>query len=134
MKKYLAVLGLLFGFAAISYAGTPQENLYMGQAPLSGSSIIASSATVLGNNTITLVVSTPTAINSGGSTFNGRNCFTRFVLQVATSTVVTIADNNTTVWTIYGSGLGTTGTNTLSLPEDHLGPFCTATGDRTVLT
>ena len=53
---------------------------------------------------------------------------------MATSTVVTIADNNTTVWTIYGSGLGTTGTNTLSLPEDHLGPFCTATGDRTVFT
>lgn len=134
MKKWLGLFGLLLGLSAVSYAGTPQENLYMGQAPLSGSTILASSATTVGTATLTLTVSTPTAINSGGGTYNGRNCFTRFVVQMATTTVLTIADNNTTVWTINGAGLGTTGTNTLSLPEDHLGPFCTAAGDKTVFT
>lgn len=136
MKKMIAVMGFLLGLATLSYAGTPQES---GQVPfqtgnLSGATILASSATTVGTVTVTLTVSTPTVINSGGSSYNGRNCFTRFVVQMATTTVLTIADNNTTVWTINGAGIGTTGTNTLSLPEDHLGPFCTAAGDRTVFT
>lgn len=136
MKKWLTLVGLLFGLSAISYAATPQENgqIPFQVAPFSGATILASSASTVGTATLTLTVSTPTAINSGGSTINGRNCFTRFLVQIATYTTVTIADNLTTKWTIYGAGLGTTGTNTLSLPEDHLGPWCTAAGDQTVIT
>lgn len=134
MKKWLAVFGLMLGFIGISRAGTPQENYYQGQTPLSGATILTSTATPTSVGTFTLVVATPTVINSGGSTYNGRNCFTRFVVQVATGTVFTIADNNTTVWTLYGQDLGSTSPNTISLPEDHLGPFCTAAGDRTVFT
>lgn len=135
MRKLLAVVGLLFGVVSLSRAGTPQENYYQGQAPLSGATILASTAsTTSAGASIALTVSTPTAINSGGSTYTGRNCFTRILVQMSTSTVLTIADGTTTKWTIYGAGLGTTGTSTLSLPEDHLGPFCTAAGDQTLFT
>ena len=134
MKRLLAVFGLLLGFVAISHAGTPQENLYMSQPPLSGTTILASSATTIGSANLTLTVSTPAVVNSGGGTFNGRNCFTKFVVQMSTYSVLTIADNQTTKWTIYGIGLGTTGVSTISLPEDHLGPWCTAVGDQTIFT
>lgn len=136
MKKYLALIGLMLGIAGVTHAGTPQENgqLPFQTASFSGSTILTSSASTSGTATVTLVVSTPTVINSGGGTYTGRNCFTKFVVQLATTTVMTVADNNTTVWTVFGSGIGTTGTNTISLPEDHLGPFCTAAGDRTVFT
>jgi hypothetical protein len=134
MKKCLVMLGLLLGLASVSHAGTPQENYYNGQAPLSGLTILASSATTVGTATLVLTVSTPTVVNSGGGTFTGRNCFTKFVVQIATTSVLTIADNLTTKWTIYGTAIGTTGTNTLVLPEDHLGPWCTAAGDQTVFT
>lgn len=134
MKKYLLALGLLMGAISMSYAGTPQETFYVGQAPLSGASIFTSTASASSNGNFTLTVATPTAINSGGSTYTGRNCFTRFVVQIPTTTVVTIADGDTTKWTIYGSALGTTGSNTLSLPEDHLGPLCTSANSKTLFT
>jgi hypothetical protein len=135
MKKWLGCLGLLFVVGTV-YAGTPQENYYMGQPPLSAITILASTATTttVGASVFTLTIATPTAINSGGGTFTGRNCFTRFVVQIPTTTVLTIADNFTTKWTINGAGLGTTGTSTLVLPEDHLGPWCTAAGDQTLFT
>ena len=136
MKRLLAVFGLLLGFIAIGHAGTPQENgqVPFQSAPFSGATILTSSATSIIASGLTLNVSTPSVINSGGQAINGRNCFTKFVLQIATYSVVTVADNNTTVMTIYGSGIGTTGINTLTLSEDHLGPLCTAAGDRTVFT
>lgn len=137
MKKYLALIGLLLGIAGVSHAGTPQENgqLPFQAASFSGNSIVASSAsTTSAGASIALTVSTPTAINSGGGTYTGRNCFTRILVQMSTSTVLTIADGTTTKWTIYGSGIGTTGTNTLSLPEDHLGPLCTSAGNQTLFT
>lgn len=131
MKKLLATLGLMLGLIGVSHAGTPQETYFQSQAPLSGTTILVSSAATGSTGNITLTISTPTVINSGGGSYTGRNCFTRFIVQVSTSAVVTFKDNNTTVWTIYGAGLGTTGTSTLSLPEDHLGPWCTAAGDQT---
>lgn len=130
MKKLLAVFGLTLGLVGISHAGTPQETYFQGQAPLSGNTILVSSASTSSAN-ITLVVSTPTAVNSGGGTYTGRNCFTRFVVQVSTAATFTVKDNNATVWTFYGLGIGASGVNTLSLPEDHLGPLCTAAGDQT---
>lgn len=134
MKKVLSLFGLLFAMGTLAYAGTPQESYFQNQAPLSNVTILASSATTVGTATLTLTVSTPTVINSGGSSYNGRNCFTRFVVQLSTYSVLTVADNLTTKWTLYGAGLGTTGTNTLSLPEDHLGPWCTSAGNQSVFT
>lgn len=136
MKKWLALVSMLFAICSISYAGTPQESgsVPFQIGPLSGTTILASSATTLGTATITLTVSTPTVVNSGGGAYNGRNCFTKFVVQMSTMDVLTIADNATTKWTIYGAGIGTTGTNTLVLPEDHLGPYCTSSGNQSVFT
>lgn len=137
MKRLLSGLGmfgLLFALMGVAHAGTPQETYYSGQSSLSNATIYGSTASTTNLGTYTLTIATPTAINSGGSTFNGRNCFTRFIVQIPTTTVVTIADNNTTVWTLYGLGLGASGVNTLSVNEDHLAPFCTAAGDRTVIT
>lgn len=130
MKKYLALFGLLFGLAGLSYAGTPQETYFSGQGPLSGTSIYASTASVTSVGTYTLTVATPTAINGAP----GRNCFTRFFVQIPTTTVVGIANNTTTLWTINGLGLGSSGVNTLQIIEDHLAPFCTTAGNSTVFT
>lgn len=136
MKKVLVVFGLLFGIVAVGRAGTPQENgqVPFQTGPLSGVTILASSATIVSGSTTTLTISTPTAINSGGGTFQGRNCFTKFVVQISTCNTFTIADNLTTKWTLYGLGLGASGLNTISLPEDHLGPFCTTAGNQTVFS
>ena len=136
LLKITVALAFIAGISAISHAGTPQEN---GQVPFqtasfSGTSILASSATTSGTATITLTVSTPTVINSGGGSFSGRNCFTRFVVQLSTYSVLTVLDNATTKWTFYGAGIGTTGTNTISFPEDHLGPFCTGVGNQSQFT
>lgn len=129
MKKVLAVFGMLFGFACISHAGTPQETYFQGQAPLSGTTILASSAAVSGG-AFTLTVATPTVINSGGSTYTGRICITKFVLQVSSVAVVTFNDNSTAKWVLYGGALGTGNTNTLVLSDDHLAPWCIAAGDQ----
>lgn len=134
MKKLLAGLGLLFALVVVGHAGTPQEVYFVGQNPLSGATILASTASTTSNGNFTLTIATPTVINSGGSTYNGRNCFTKFVVQIPTTTVVTIADNNTTKWTLYGLGIGASGVNTLTLTEDHLGPWCTSAGSQTLFT
>lgn len=131
MKKWLGLVGLLFGLSALSYAGTPMENYYLGQAPLSNTTIIGSTASVASNVNLTVTVSTPTStIGFSGGSVSCRNCFTRFVVQVPTTTVVTFQDNNTTKWTLYGVGLGASGVNTLSLPEAHLEPWCTSSGNQ----
>lgn len=134
MKRLIAAFVLVLTMAGLSHAGTPQENgggPILQAGPYSGATILTSSASANSSGNLTLAVATPTVINSGGGSYTGRNCFTKFVIQVSTVAVVTIKDNNTTVWTIYGSALGTTGSNTLTLPEDHLGPFCTAANDQT---
>lgn len=133
MKKYLLAFGLLFVGVAQALAGTPQEVFYQGQAALSGATILASSASVTSNGNFTLTIATPSVINSGGSTYNGRNCFTNFSVQIPTTTVLTIADNLTTKFTLYGSSLGT-GVSTQQFNRDHLGPLCTSAGNQTVFT
>lgn len=136
MKKLLAgfgLLGALFACAGVSHAGTPAEAFYQGQAPLSGTTILGSTAATVSNVNLVVTVSTPTSTIGSGTT-SCRNCFTRFFVQVATTAVVSLADGPTTKWTIYGTALGTTGTNSLSIPEDHLGPWCTSTGNATVIS
>lgn len=133
MKKLLVLIGVLFA-AGLAHAGTPQETYFQGQPALSGNSIVTSTSSASGTANITLTVSSPAVVNSGGGSYTGRNCFTRFIVQVSTTATVTLKDNNTTIWTLYGLGLGASGVNTISLPEDHLGPLCTAAGDQTSFT
>lgn len=134
MKKLLGMLGLVFGMSVAAFAGTPQEVYFQGQAPLSGATILASSSAATSIGNLVLTISTPTAINSGGSVYNGRNCFTDITVQMSTAAVLTIQDGATVKFNLYGSGLGTTGTNTRSISRDHLGPICTSTGNQTVMT
>ena len=131
MKKVLAVFGLLFGMAALSHAGTPQENgsVPNQSGPISATSIIASSASAAGG-TFSLTVATPTVFNSGGGSYNGRICITKFVIQISSSSTVLIEDNGKTDWTLYGADLGVSQGQTLQLTDDHLGPFCIASGDQ----
>jgi hypothetical protein len=135
MKRLIAAFGLLlgvgFGLVTYSHAGTPQEQ---GQVPyqvgpLSSTSIIASSASTVGGS-FTLTVATPSVYNSGGGSYSGRICITKFVIQISSSSTVVIKDNNTTDWTLYGVDLGVSQGQTLQLADDHLGPFCIASGDQ----
>lgn len=134
MKKVFALLGLMFGLSGLSHAGTPQETYWLGQPNLSGATILVSTASASSIGTFTLLVSTPTPINSGGSTYTGRNCFTKFVIQVPTTTVVTMDDGVSVKWTLYGVGLGASGVNTITLADDHLGPWCTSAGNQSLFT
>ena len=138
MKKYLAVLGLLFGLASLSHAGTPTDPVYPLQSPISNTSIYGSTWTTTGS-TITIAATT---FNSAGTSYSCRNCFTKFVVQLSTNSIFTVYDGTTTtaatVEHIEGFALaGSTsagGSYTLSLPEDHLGPLCTTAGNITYLT
>jgi len=131
MKKLIAGLGVFFGLsvmAGISRAGIPVENYYMGQSPLSNTSIVISSASTNGTASLSMSVS-PASQSSGGGTYSCRVCFTNFVVQIESTTVVTILDAGTTDYTIYGAGIGTNAVNTLSINRDHLGPVCFGAGD-----
>lgn len=133
MKKYLALVALMFGLAGAAMAGTPQETFYQGQAPLSGTTINRSSTSALGTATVTLTVAAPTAINSGGGTYNGRNCFTNWDVQMGSYTILTIQDGSTEVKRTYGLQISSTG-GTQQYNRDHLGPFCTSANAATVFT
>jgi len=134
MKKLFMRLGLMFGVAfavlSVAHAGTPQEVFYMSQPNLSNTTIIGSTASANANQTFSATVAAPTC-NAGSSTFSGRNCFTNFIIQIPTTTVLSILDGATTSYTIYGAGLGTSGVNTLQINRDHLGPICTTAGNST---
>lgn len=133
MKRIIATLGLLFA-GALAYAGTPQVTFFQGQGSLSNTTIIASTGTPTSNGTFSLTVTSPTVVNSGGGAFIGRNCFTRFVVQAPTTTVVNMYDGSVLKWTLYGQGFGTAALNTLNINEDPMGPWCTTNGNQAFFT
>lgn len=125
MKKMFMALGLLVGLAGVSRAGVALDQ---GAQPASyGTSIYGSTASVSSAVNLTATLAPGTV---GGNAC--RNCFTKFIVQVPTTTVVTILDGATTSYTLYGVGLGTAGVNTITLPEDHLGPLCLTAGSSTM--
>lgn len=137
MKKYLAVLGLLFGLASLSHAGTPTDPVYPPAGPVSNTSIYGSTWTTTGS-TITIPATT---FNSGGTTYNCRTCFTKLIVQLSTAAQFNVYDGTTTVaatalhvegYQLFASS-NAAGSATLSLPEDHLGPLCTTAGNITYL-
>lgn len=127
MKKIVALVGLLLGLSSVSYAGTPMETYFSGQSGLSNTTVIGSTASTVG--TANLVAAIAPVAGAGAASSTCRVCLTKFLVQIETMTVVSILDGATTGYTILGAGLGTTGTNTLALPEDHLGPYCASAGN-----
>jgi len=131
MKKLLALITFVGLFAAAKplFAGTALDQAGQNnQGPYTNTSIFTSSnPTSGGAATITL---TTTTKNSSGQTINCRNCLTRIILQMSVGTTFYLIDGAATVGTtnyvVYGAGLGASGTNTLNIVEDHLGPLCSS--------
>jgi len=132
MKKYLGLVALLMGLSGLAFAGTPQETFYQGQAPLSGTTILASSVSATSNGTFTLTVGSPTVINSGGGTYTGRNCFTNIGVQVSSTTSFTITDAGVVKYQINGLSLTSTGSFLHQITREHLGPLCMSANQQTV--
>lgn len=132
MKKVLGLLGLLFGFVTIGHAGTPVENYYMGQAGLSNTTINVSSASTAGAANLLITVANSSSTIGGGTT-SCRTCFTRYVVQISSTTVFQVLDGGTTIYTIDGADSGVTPPSTFILPEDHLGPMCLTVGNTAFL-
>lgn len=128
MKRLLGIVGLVLGFTVLAHAGTPVENLYMSQPPLSNTTILGSSNTI---NTIGITIAPPT-VNNGGTTQQCRNCFTRIVMGLTAGASYYTLDGGTTVQFVLGGQIGSSG-GVLSLPEDHLGPLCLTSGQTTTI-
>lgn len=124
MKKLLSLSGLLLLLGGVSYAGVPRETFFMGQPPLSHTTIQGSSTTASGTANLTLAVA-PLTVNGNSC----RTCLTKYIVQLASTTVFNVLDAGTTIQIIDGADLGATGPNTYSALEDHLGPLCIAAGD-----
>lgn len=127
MKKWLLSLMLFLGAVSLSYAGTPKD-----QNPNSwynfqhGNAVIGSSFTAAGINNFAL----PAPGTSQGQ--NCQTCLTKLILQLSGSATAYLLESGTTDYVILGQGLsvGSSSTvNTLSLPEDHLGPLCAQNGN-----
>jgi hypothetical protein len=136
MKKLILAGGLLcaillsFGKA---HAATPLDQAGQNaQGPYWNTTLLASSAPASSFNA-TIIFPALTK-SSGGQTINARNCLTRLVLQMSVGTTFYLLDGGTTDYVIYGFGLGTSGTNTLNLAEDHLGPLCGTAGNTMTLS
>lgn len=137
MKKIMYGMGLaiaLFGMSHVIHAGQPQDQ----GAQLSGKffhTAIYGSSTTAATTNLLYTIAAPANTNSGGQTISYQNCFTKLVFQLSTGAVAYVYDGSTVTTspaiTIYGAGLGTSGANTISLPQDHLGPFCTTLGNAT---
>jgi len=136
MKKLLAGIGALAVLVCLvgsARAGVPQEgNLYMSGNNLSNTSVIGSTYSTNGQIGLTATVA-PVTSTIGGASVSCRTCFTKFVMQIETMTIVNILDGATTDYVIYGAGITSPtsngGSSTLVLGEDHLGPFCLGAGD-----
>lgn len=125
MRKLLAVAVLMCGVYGLSHAGTPQETYFQSQFPFSNVSIVGSTVSVSAAVSLTKTVAAPTCPNGA----SGRNCFTNFIVQVPTTTIITFLDGTTTTYSLAGVGLASSGVNTLQINRDHLGPLCTSVGN-----
>lgn len=126
MKKWLVFIGLLLGVSVASFAGIPIGNNYLGQSPLSNTSIYGSSNTV---TTIGITLTPPT-FNSGGLTQQCRNCFTRLAGSLTAGASYYVLDGGTTVQFVLGAGIASTG-GLFSYPEDSGTPLCFSSGQVT---
>ena len=135
MKKILASIGfafLLLGALSVVKAGTPlDQGMLQFQGPYSNSNIYVSTIVASGVAANTNSFPALSAKNTGGP--SGRNCITKEILQLSVGTTFYLIDGalngGTTIQTILGSDLAASGSNTLVLSEDHLGPLCGTAGN-----
>lgn len=126
MKKLLAAVGLLGLMFGVSQMGRAGVALDQGAQPASYHTAIFASSATAANVNISLVAP---SVSSGGQTC--QNCFTKWVVQEGTYTILNVLDGGTTVYVIDGAGLGASGINTHISSEEHLGPFCMTAGNAT---
>lgn len=133
MKKLLAGIGLfgiaLLGAVTMSRAGTPVDTYFSGQFPFSNTTVVGSTQTTVGTANLRISIA-PTTGSQGSAC---RTCFTKFFVQIPTTTILNVLDAATTSYVIDGAGIGTTGTNTVQVNEDHLGPLCLTAGNTVTL-
>lgn len=128
MLKAMFVVVILASLCKLSHAGGSQATFYSGQPPLYNTEIIGSSVTTLGTANLTVALAPGTV--SGSSC---RNCFTKFFVQIPTTSIVTILDSGTTVQTIDGQGLAASGVNPYLLNYDNQSPMCLGFGNTTTI-
>lgn len=133
MKKYLAVFGLIFGLAIASHAGAPQDQGAQLNGPFFHTALFSSTSTVASSFGPSVLITPPTAAGFAGF----QNCFTKFVVQMDTASYFTVYDGSftgtTAILQIAGNGIGTTGINTFTYPEERLGPLCVTAGNTTLV-
>lgn len=136
MKKIISGILLIGGILFLSskmYAGEPQD-----QGIVSGrffhTRIYGSTTTT--TNVAVGVTLAATSSASGGQTINYQTCITKFIVQLSSTASFAVYDGATTtiaIMNIFGAGLGATTpaqfSNTISIPEDHLGPLCGTPGN-----
>ena len=140
MKKllgFMAAIGLMVWAASSLHAGTPidQGTMTPMVGPYSNTSVYGSTYTNTASASVIYTVSPA----SQGST-QCRTCFTKEVVQLSTAAVLYVQEaisggtlaTGTTIQYVQGYALGTStsngGAGILSLPENHLEPFCVAAG------
>ena len=88
MKKWIGLIALFIGLPVISHAGNPVQTYYSGQAPLGNTSIWGSTSTT--NGSINISASILPVAGAGAASTSCRVCLNKFIVQVPTTTVVTI--------------------------------------------
>ena len=144
MKKLVSVAVMLWmGLASLSYAGIPIAQPYQGSGPYWDATIKGSTNPTSG--TPAFVVLPTLSKVSGSTTYSGRNCLTRLVLQLSYGSTFYLLDSGTTIYQIEGSGIGTSTTSlatgqafpgnvgTFNLSWGELGPYCGTAGSSMTL-
>lgn len=127
MKKLLAVMGLILSAVSVSMAGGIKDQPPLGGYNYThGNQVIFSSMTGAGIN----YYAAPAPGTAQGT--NCQTCLTKMILQLTQASTAYILESGATDYIILGSAIGaSTGAlgNTISLPEEHLGPICAQPGN-----
>lgn len=126
MKKILIMFGALLVTGALHAAIPLDQNPQANQEAYYDTPL-------LGNSTGFLTIAAPTAKIVGSTSYNGKNCLTRLIVQMTTSATFYLLDGNTTAYILYGQAFGATGPNTLNIAQQHLEPICATSGNAMTL-
>lgn len=129
MKKLLVACAMLF-FVGKLHAAVPTDQITTGNA-IQNTTIWGSSVAVSGGAAQLVFPATTKTV--GSSTINGRNCLTNLTVQLSVNSTFYIIDggvtSSATNYVLFGTGLGTSGTQTRDVTRDHLGPICGSAGN-----
>ena len=125
MKKIIMVCGLLM------LGGTLHAALPLDQNPQTPQEANWNTP-LLGNSTGFLTLGAISKA-SGSQVYTGKNCITNLIVSLATTATFYLLDGNTTSYVIYGAALGSSGTSTIQVNRDRLGPLCGTSGNSMTL-